>query len=63
MYGDTNDPDVSQMNEHLGRACVLSAKRNHLDLSLVVMRGFGHELPPKYDDVLGMWVRGEELPK
>jgi hypothetical protein len=67
MYGDTplpgHDPTLSQMYEHLGRACVLSAQRNHLDLSLVVMRGFGHELPPKYDDVLGMWVRGEELPK
>ncbi len=67
MYGDRplpgHDPTYSTMSDYLGRACVLSAKRSHFDLVLVAMHGYGHELPPKYDDLLGMWVRGEKLPE
>jgi len=67
MYGDKplsgQDPTYSTMFESLGRACVLSAKRKHFDLTLVAMQGYGHELPPKYDGILGMWVRGEQLPE
>jgi predicted esterase len=66
MYGDTrladDDPTYSEMHYHLGRACVLSAQRARVDLTLLVMRGYGHELPPKYELCLKAWVRGEKIP-
>jgi hypothetical protein len=67
MYGDTflsaDDADGAKMHDHLARACVLSAKLNHIDLTSIVMKGFGHELPPEYNAWLGRWVRGEEVPE
>jgi predicted esterase len=67
MYGDKplagDDPTYSQMYHHLGRACVLSAKRANLDLTLLVMHGYGHELPSKYEPSLKAWIRGEKLPE
>jgi predicted esterase len=66
MYGDQPLPDDDPtriVHDHLARACALRAKQDHFDLTSIVMRGYGHELPPKYDDLLGVWVRGEKLPE
>lgn len=66
MYGDKFTPEYATLpiiHDDLVRACVLNAQVNHLDLTPVVMHGYGHEWPPKYGDLLGKWVRGEKLPE
>ena len=55
-------PGVRQANEYLGRALESSAREFHLDLTSVVMHGYGHALPPKYELLLRKWVRAEKLP-
>lgn len=66
MYGDKFSPEYATLpviHENLVRACALNAQSNHLDLTSVVMHGYGHEWPPQYADLLGKWVHGEKLPE
>jgi predicted esterase len=46
---------------HLASALEYVAHEQHVDLTSVVMRGYGHELPSEYLNLLGQWVRGEHL--
>jgi len=38
------------------------AKEAQIDLTSVIMRGYGHEQPPEYLKQIGIWTRGEKLP-
>jgi predicted esterase len=65
MYGDKFSPeyaDLPVIHDDLVRACLLNARTSHLDLTSVVMHGYGHEWPPEYAPLLAKWVRGEKLP-
>jgi predicted esterase len=54
-------PGVRESNEYLARALESAAREYRLDFTSVVMRGAGHALPPKYEDLLGKWARRESL--
>lgn len=43
------------------RSLGFAAQERQLDLTTVVMRGAGHEMPPNYAAMIGQWVRGERL--
>jgi hypothetical protein len=65
LYGDHpnpgDPPDGWMLHDYLARACVVNAKQNHYNLTSIVMHGHGHDYPPKYTELTGKWVRGEEL--
>jgi hypothetical protein len=66
MYRDKFQPADAMLpiiHDDLVRACVLNAQLNHLDLTPVVMHGYGHEWPSAYADLFGKWVRGEKPPE
>lgn len=43
------------------RSLAFTAKERQLDFTSVVMRGAGHEMPPKYAAMIGQWTLGERL--
>jgi hypothetical protein len=45
----------------VARSLEYSAQERQLDLTSIVMRGAGHEVPPKYAARIGQWVRGEKI--
>jgi hypothetical protein len=64
LYGDQPLPEDDAtriVNDHLCRAIALRARQDNVDLTAIAMRGYGHELPPQYDSLLGQWVRGEKV--
>ncbi len=67
LRGDKADDDSAKSkaerehNTHLAQALELEAQEHHRNFMSVVMRGYGHELPPEYRTLLGQWVRGEKL--
>lgn len=54
MHGD-------QGNDYLSPPVEFGAKKHGLDFTFVTMRDTGHEFPPKYQRLLGQWIRGEGL--
>ncbi len=52
-----------QTNHYLSRALELGAKEHGLDFTFITMPDTGHEFPPKYQRLLGQWIRGETLPE
>lgn len=48
---------------HQARAVEYWAKEYRLDVSSLVMHGYGHELPPGYATLIGCWTRREPLPE
>ena len=69
LRGDKADDDqpVSKAerehNTHLALALEYEAQVKHLDLTSIIMVGFGHEFTPKYMTFAGRWIRGEMDPK
>lgn len=68
MRGDQPDKNPKYLPwfnslDHLGRALEYSAQEQHLDFTYIVMRGYGHELPPAYETMLGQWACGQKLPE
>jgi hypothetical protein len=66
MRGDQPDKNPKYLPyfnalDHLAQALEYSAQEQHLDFTYIVMKGYGHELAPKYRALLGQWVRGEKL--
>jgi hypothetical protein len=66
MRGDQPDDDPKYLPYfkafgHLAQALEYSAQEQQLDFQYIVMKGYGHELPPKYRALLGQWVRGEKI--
>jgi predicted esterase len=55
-------PGVREANEHLWHALESGAKEYDLNFVSIVMHGYGHALPPKYEAILAKWARGEKLP-
>jgi len=47
---------------HLARALESLAREHEVNLTAIVMKGYGHELPSEYLQQLGRWIRGERLP-
>ena len=47
--------------EHAARSVEYTAREQDLDLTLVVMRGLGHELRGPYDKLVAAWLRGEKV--
>jgi len=45
----------------VARSLEYSARERQLDLTSILMRGAGHEMPPKYAAQIGQWVRGEKI--
>jgi predicted esterase len=60
LHGDRPEAEP-EPKMHLARALEYVAHEQHVDLTSVVMRGYGHELPSEYLNLLGEWVRGESL--
>ena len=46
----------------VSRSLGFAAQERQLDLTTVVMRGAGHEMPPRYAAMIGLWALGEPLP-
>jgi predicted esterase len=66
LYGDKFSPKYAALpviHDHLVHACDMYANQNHFDFTSVVMHGYGHELPPKYCELLAKWIRSEKLPE
>jgi hypothetical protein len=67
LRGDKADDDTAKSKderEHntlLAQALELEAQEFHLDFTVVTMRNIGHDLPRKYQAILGAWVRGESI--
>lgn len=43
------------------RSLAFAAQERQLDFTSIVMRGGGHEMPPRYAAMIGQWARGERL--
>jgi predicted esterase len=64
MRGDQSEPETEgKAFTHVTRALEYLAKEHNLDFTFVTMRDTGHDLPPKYQFLLGQWVRGEKMPE
>lgn len=62
LRGDRSEAEPErQAFLHVTRTLEFLAKEHALDFTFVVMRDTGHALPPKYQTLLGQWVRGEKL--
>jgi predicted esterase len=67
LRGDQPDDDSAKSKEerehntHLAQALELEAQEFHLDFTAVTMQNTGHDLPRKYQAILGAWVRGESI--
>ena len=62
LYGDqAKDEPLHEGFVLIARSLSYLAKERQLDLTTIVMRGAGHELPTKYALEIGQWVRGEKL--
>lgn len=48
-------------NTHLALALEYEAQEFDLDFTSIIMRGCGHDFPPKYMAIAGQWIRGEKL--
>ena len=60
MRGDRPDAKP-EPKMHLARALESLAQEHQVDLTSIVMKGHGHELPSEYLRQLGQWIRGEQL--
>jgi predicted esterase len=60
MHGD--QPDAKpEPKMYLARALESLAREHQVDLTSIVMKGTGHELPSEYLRQLGQWIRGAQL--
>jgi hypothetical protein len=50
-----------QGKDYLSPPLEFEAKKHGLDFTFMTMRDTGHEFPPKYQRLLGQWIRGERL--
>lgn len=50
-----------QGKDYLSPAVEFGAKKHGLDFTFMTMRDTGHEFPPKYQRLMGQWIRGERL--
>ena len=63
LRADRSEPErEGRAFTHVTRALEDLARERELDFTVVTMRNTGHELPPKYQALLGAWVRGETIP-
>lgn len=60
MRGDRADAKP-EPKMHLMRALESLARERQVDLTSIVMKNHGHELPSEYLRQLGQWIRGEHL--
>jgi hypothetical protein len=66
LRGDQPEKDEPLFRDaytHLCLALEMIAKQNSLDFTSIIVRGYGHEFPPKYFPVIDHWVRGDRLPE
>lgn len=67
LRGERADDDTAKSkgerehNTHLAQALELEAQEFNLDFTVVTMRNIGHDLPRKYQAILGAWVHGESV--
>ena len=61
LRGDSSDNENHDVRDHLAQGLQNAAQEHRLDFTSVVMHGYGHELPPKYQALLGQWTRGEKV--
>ena len=60
---DTKGLPVREALILVSRSLEYSAQERQLDFTSIIMRGAGHEMPPKYAAQIGQWVRGEKIPE
>jgi len=64
LFGDQSKGEpVREALILVSRSLEYSAQERQLDFTSIVMRGAGHEMPPKYAAQIGRWVRGEKFPE
>jgi hypothetical protein len=64
LFGDqSKGQPVREALILVSRSLEYSAEERQLDFTSIVMRGAGHELPMKYAELIGRWVRGEAMPE
>lgn len=64
MRGDQSEPQTEgKAFTHVTQALEYLAKEHELDFTFITMRHTGHDLPLKYQLLLGQWVRGEKIPE
>jgi len=62
LRADRSEPErEGRAFTHVTTALEFLARERELDFTVVTMRDSGHELPPKYQALLGAWVRGETI--
>jgi dienelactone hydrolase len=63
MHGDQSETEPEgASNAYLTRTLQDQAGEHKLDFTFITMRDTRHALPPKYQLLLGGWVRGESVP-
>lgn len=64
LFGDQSKGEpVREALILVNRSLEYSAQERQLHFTSIVMRGAGHEMPPKYAAQIGQWVRGEKFPE
>jgi hypothetical protein len=68
LFGDHDKNPETQAQREKFSAPILAlieqqAKAAQLDLTSIIMTGYGHEQPPEYLKLIGAWTRGEKLPE
>ncbi len=62
LYGDQPANEFGRMFFLTLEGCIdKEAKAQKIDLTSIVMKGHGHEMPDKYAELLGKWTRGEKI--
>jgi hypothetical protein len=62
LYGDRKpSPNTVGYFEVMAQLLAAAGKSQKLDFTVIAMRGYGHEQPPPYLEVIRQWTRGERL--
>lgn len=64
LRGDQSEAEPERKAySHITQAMEYLAKERGLDFTFITMRDTGHGLPPKYQLLLGQWIREEKIPE